>query len=92
MDRVERKYFPDDKLEQEVHYRRTREHGAWRRWHANGVLADELWFEDGIYVNGVMRTWYPSGGLESESPHYVNGHLVGRQSVYREDGSLLASF
>lgn len=88
MERVERKYYPDGTLQEEVHYLGNREHGPWRRWHPNGVLAEEYWFDRGVYENCVARTWFTSGALKSEVA-FVNGRQSGRATVFAEDGSVI---
>lgn|GEM_PF-4795243 len=86
-DRVEREHYPDGTLQREVHYRGTLEHGPWREWHPNGVLAKEFWFDMGRFATGVNRTWSDKGVLLTEKAHF-DGMCVGRVSVYNEDGSL----
>jgi hypothetical protein len=89
LDRVEREHYPDGTLKKEVHYRGTKKHGFWRGWHANGVLAEEFFFEDNLYVNCVTRTWSEQGTLLSEMP-FVNGRHLGRMTIWNEDGSIMA--
>ena len=86
--RVERKYYDDGTLAEEVHYRGKKEHGPWRRWHPNGVLAEEFWFDDGLYHTGVNRSWDDTGQLRSEVP-YVNCQQTGRMTVYDEKGRVV---
>lgn len=85
MDRVERKYYPDGTLQEEAHYRGKQWHGPWRRWHPNGVLAQEYWFEEGVYWNGTNRQWYANGQLACEQT-VLNGKQVGRFLIYDEHG------
>jgi hypothetical protein len=77
--RVERSYYADGMLQEEIHYRGVSEHGPWRRWHPNGQLAGEWWLERGVYMNCTNRTWYPDGALESETT-YVNGKVTASRS------------
>ena len=86
MDRVERKHYPDGSLQEEAHYRGTREHGPWRNWHPNGQLAAEYWFEEGIY-EGTNRTWDEHGRLTSEV-NIVNGAAL-RSVIWTSRGRIL---
>jgi hypothetical protein len=88
MDRVERSYYPDGHLKEEIHFRDGKEHGPWRLWHPNGQLAEEYWFENGLYGTSISRTWDENGMLRSEAPT-VNGRQVGRFTVFTENGSIL---
>jgi hypothetical protein len=85
---VDRQYYPDGKLHKEIHYRGKKPHGFWREWHQNGVLAAEYEFEDGIYMNTVIRRWGPEGRLRAEITH-VNGAPTGRISAFNDRGKLL---
>jgi hypothetical protein len=86
-DRVERFYYPDGTLREEIHYRGVSEHGRWRQWHPNGQLAGEWWLDKGVYMNGTNRTWYPDGALESEDT-YANGNEI-KALHYSPSGKLL---
>jgi hypothetical protein len=87
-DRVERTYYADGKLEKEIHYRGITEHGSWRTWHPNGVLAEEYWFEIGAYMNGTNRSWHANGQLHTEQT-YKNGAPVSPLRIFNEDGTEL---
>ena len=89
MDRIERKYYPNGTLQEEIHFRNNKEHGLWRRWHPNGVLAAEWLFEDGLYTTFISKTWDEHGTLRSEVP-FVNGIQIGRHSAYDEKSNILA--
>jgi hypothetical protein len=84
---VDRQYYPDGKPWKEIHYRGEKPHGWWREWHPNGVLAKEYLFENGLYVNTVIKSWNDKGKLQSEST-YVNGETNGRTSVWGPRGRL----
>lgn len=86
--RVERKYHDDGTLAEETHYRGKKEHGPWRRWHPNGVLAAECWFDDGVYNTTVNREWGDTGRLRSEVS-WVNCRQTGRMTVYDENGRII---
>lgn len=88
MDRVERTFYPDGTLEKEVHFFGTKENGPWRRWHPNGVLAEEYFFEHGVYVNTINRSWDEHGMLRSEHS-ILNGSETGRLTVWDQDGSII---
>jgi antitoxin component YwqK of YwqJK toxin-antitoxin module len=40
--------------------------GTFRRWHENGLLAEEVTLEKGL-ADGVSRAFYPSGFLRAEA-------------------------
>ena len=86
---IERRYYPDGNLQEEIHYRGSSPHGAWRQWHPNGQLAGEWWLDKGVYVNGTNRTWHPDGSLASEVA-YRNERIVSERH-YSTSGKLLPS-
>jgi hypothetical protein len=45
MEHIERKFYPDGTLREEIHYKNNKEHGHWRVWHPNGVLAEEYFLK-----------------------------------------------
>lgn len=85
--RVERLYYADGSLREETHYLGTLEHGPWRTWHPNGVLATEHWFDHGRYFNCVNRTWDASGRLLGECV-WVAGILT-ESRIYDASGALV---
>jgi hypothetical protein len=84
LERVERQYFANGSLREEIHYLGSLEHGPWRSWHPNGVLASEYWFERGRYVNCVNRTWDECGRLLGECV-WVDGTMI-EARVFDKDG------
>lgn len=40
-------------------------------------------------INGLIKTYYPSGELQSETP-YVNGKINGIQKLYYQNGTLMS--
>jgi hypothetical protein len=87
MERVERSYYPDGTLKEEIHYQGSKEHGLWRQWHPNGVLKSECLFENGLYVNTPMRSWHENGTLHMEM-QIVNGTENGRTTFYSRNGAV----
>ena len=88
--RVDRNYYPDGSLKEEIHYRGVSPHGLWRQWHPNGRIAGEWYLDKGVYIEGTNRTsWYPDGTLQYEIT-YVNGKQVS-SFFYSPTGKLLPS-
>lgn len=85
---VERHYFPNGALREEIHLTDGRHHGPWREWFQNGQLAAESIFYEGVYWTGVNRSWHENGQLAGEQT-WLNGNQVGRQSVYESDGFIV---
>lgn len=86
--RVERTCYPDGTPKEEIHYKGKRNHGPWRKWHANGQLAEECWLEDGVYTNCTNRMWHPNGAVSAEAV-FVRGKAVVTR-VYSDTGELVA--
>jgi hypothetical protein len=86
---VERKYYPDGSLEEEAHYRGVSSHGPWRRWHPNGVLALEWFYDKNVWADGVHRTWHPNGALAQEMT-MVGGRCV-KRACFDEKGRAVPS-
>jgi hypothetical protein len=87
MERIERSYFENGNVREEVSYKNNIKHGPIRKYHPNGVLAEEYWFEHG-QGTGVNKTWDEHGVLRSEI-HMMTGKQIGRMTVYNEDGTIL---
>jgi hypothetical protein len=87
MDRVERQFYPNGTLKEEIHYRDGKKHGVWRTWHPNGAPDLELSFENGEFADGIARIWDQAGWLRSEES-LQNGRALGRMTIYNEDGSI----
>lgn len=66
-----REWYPDDQLYKEGRMRRGLPVGLHRRWHANGVLAEEVLFGDHGDHQG-RREWDESGALIVDS--FPPGH------------------
>src|SRR5437899_2743502 len=88
MDRVERSYFPDGSLQEEIHYLDSTPHGWWRKWHPNGALASEKLMRHGS-PHGRVQSWYPTGQPECDL-FMLNGFGEGRWVTYQPDGSVLS--
>ncbi len=88
--RVERSYYEDGTLKEEIEYRdgARSPNGRWRQWHPNGQLAGEFFLEHNVYVNGTNRFWYPDGRLAMEQT-YSRGRIV-HHAIFNPDGTPMA--
>ena len=87
---VERKYFADGTPKEEFHYRGSKVHGPSRYFHPNGVMASEMWYEDGLVGTSTSKTWNAHGTLLGEVS-YVDGRQMGRLVLYHPDGKVWLS-
>jgi antitoxin component YwqK of YwqJK toxin-antitoxin module len=61
-DRLDRTTFPDGTPSSEYTMRRGKTNGIYRRWHENGVLAEEGRYRNDLW-HGVIRQWNTQGQL-----------------------------
>jgi len=83
---VERDYYRNGQVRQEVPLRNGHKHGVIRTWHKNGVLASEEPFEDDL-PHGICRQWDESGRLFGR---YRMIHGTGLQRAWHDNGQLQA--
>jgi hypothetical protein len=88
MERVVRFHYPNGVLKEEIHYADQKEHGPWRLWHTNGMLAEEYWMDHGIYRDCVARSWHDNGMLKSEVS-WIGEKQSGRNLVLDRDGGIV---
>jgi hypothetical protein len=81
---IQRDYYRNGQLREEVPLRRGRRHGVVRTWHKNGVLASEEPFENGL-LHGVCRQWNENGKLLGK---FSMQHGTGLQRVWHDNGRL----
>lgn len=61
--------------------------GTWRTWFANGKVASEVQYEQGL-PDGYYRTYWENGNSKI-SGHYISGERAGIWHQYDQDGKLL---
>ena len=81
---VQRQYYRNGQLREEVPLRKGRRHGIVRTWHKNGVLASEEPYRDGL-LHGVCRQWNETGKLLGK---YRLVHGTGVQRAWHDNGRL----
>lgn len=81
---IQRDYYRNGQLREEVPLRRGRRHGIVRTWHKNGVLASEEAFEDGL-LHGVCRQWNENGNMLGK---FTMKRGTGVQRVWHDNGRL----
>jgi MORN repeat variant len=81
---IQKDYYRNGQLREEVPLRRGRRHGIVRTWHKNGVLASEEAFEDGL-LHGVCRQWDENGNLLGR---FTMKRGTGVQRVWHDNGRL----
>ena len=59
---IQRQYYRNGQLREEVPLRKGRRHGTVRTWHKNGALASEEPYRAGL-LHGVCRQWDETGKL-----------------------------
>ena len=81
---VQRQFYRNGQLREEVPLRKGRRHGTVRTWHKNGVLASEEPYRAGL-LHGVCRQWDETGKLLGKC-HLVHG--TGIQRAWHDNGQL----
>jgi len=81
---VQRQFYRNGQLREEVPLRKGRRHGTVRTWHKNGVLASEEPYRAGL-LHGVCRQWNESGKLLGKC-RLVHG--TGIQRAWHDNGQL----
>jgi antitoxin component YwqK of YwqJK toxin-antitoxin module len=80
------KYYNGGAIESGSYYDGTRQ-GLWRIWYANGVLASELEYDQGL-PNGKSIDYWETGTVKS-SGHFVAGMRSGLWYKYDENAALI---
>ncbi|UFH55103.1 toxin-antitoxin system YwqK family antitoxin [Spirosoma sp. KNUC1025] len=70
-----------------VGFRSGKEHGEWKRFHADGSLMERRFFRDGQKV-GEYRAWWPNGAKKLFY-HFENGEYNGVCREWSHTGVLL---
>lgn len=60
--KVERSFYRNGQLREEIHFRGPTLHGLHRTWHHNGRLSTEEFYDSGL-LNGLSRQWNRRGKL-----------------------------
>lgn len=81
---IQRSFYRNGQLREEVPLRNGQRHGVVRTWHKNGVLASEERFQDGA-LHGVCRQWDEDGRLLGK---YRMVHGTGVQRGWHDNGQL----
>ncbi len=81
---VQRDFYRNGQVRQEVPLRNGHKHGVIRTWHRNGALASEEPFEDDL-PHGICRQWDESGRLLGR---YKMVHGTGIQRAWHDNGQL----
>ncbi|HOY11594.1 MAG TPA: toxin-antitoxin system YwqK family antitoxin [Saprospiraceae bacterium] len=83
----EKTYYDDGKLKEKYQINKDKEKdGAYLRYHANGTLAEETNYQNGLQ-EGLRKIFTESGDLEFTST-YADGKLNGPRKVYFPTGKL----
>ena len=69
------------------YYKKGKEHGRWVRYHPNGKLMEERFFDNG-QKTGVMKGWWPNGQLFMIY-HFKNDEYEGECSEWNDKGVLI---
>jgi hypothetical protein len=95
---IQRDYYRNGQLREEVPLRKGLRHGMTRTWHKSGRLALEEPYANGLrhgiarqwkHGTGDMRDWHDNGRLQMEMPT-VRGEFYGRSRVWLVDGTTLS--
>ena len=81
---IQKTFYRNGQLYEQVPVRNGRRHGIVRVWHKNGVRASEEPYENGL-LHGVCRHWNEAGRLVSE---YRMIHGTGLQRDWHDNGKL----
>ena len=81
---IQRQFYRNGQLREEVPLRKGRRHGTVRTWHKNGVLASEEPYRAGL-LHGVCRQWNETGKLLGKC-RLVHG--TGIQRAWHDNGQL----
>ncbi|MBI4661219.1 MAG: toxin-antitoxin system YwqK family antitoxin [Verrucomicrobia bacterium] len=81
---VQKSYYRNGQLREELPLRNGRKHGVVRIWHKNGALASEEPHQDGL-LHGLCRQWDEAGRLLGE---YLMEHGTGVQRAWHDNGQL----
>lgn len=81
---VQRNFYRNGQVRQEVPLRNGHKQGVIRSWHRNGVLASEESFENDL-PHGICRYWDESGRLLGR---YKMVHGTGIQRAWHDNGQL----
>ncbi len=81
---VQRDYYRNGQLREEVPMPDGRRHGTARTWHKNGVLASEEPYRAGL-LHGICRQWSETGKLLGK---YRMVHGTGMQRAWHDNGRL----
>lgn len=79
---VQKSFYRNGQLREEVPLRGGRRHGVVRHWHRNGTLASEEPFENGL-LHGVCRQWDENGKLLGT---FTMEHGTGIQRAWHDNG------
>ena len=69
------------------YYSNGKEHGRWVRYHPNGKLMEERFFDHGKKTR-IMKGWWANGQLQSLY-HFYNDEYEGECSDWNEMGVLI---
>ena len=81
---IQRDFYRNGQLREEVPLRTGRRHGVVRTWHRNGVLASEEPYYDDL-PHGICRQWDENGKLLGQ---YRMEHGTGVQRAWHDNGRL----
>jgi hypothetical protein len=81
---IQRTFYRNGQLREQMSLRNGRRHGVVRHWHKNGKRASEEPFKDGL-LDGVCRHWNEAGRRLGE---YLIVHGTGLQREWHDNGKL----
>jgi len=81
---IQRHYYRNGQLREQIPLRNGQRHGVVRNWHRNGALASEEPFVDGL-LHGICRHWDETGRLLGE---YEMNQGTGVQRSWHDNGKL----
>lgn len=82
-------YYPDGHTKKyEVEIVHGVRHGAYRKYHENGTVAESAQIENG-HIHGIFAEYHDNGKLRSET-HYVHGKKQGQMMRYSDSGVRIA--
>lgn len=81
---VQKSYYRNGQLREELPLWDGRRHGIVRTWHKNGALASEEPYQDGL-LHGLCRQWNEAGRLLGE---YQMDRGTGAQRAWHDNGQL----
>ncbi|AUP81695.1 hypothetical protein C1H87_19575 [Flavivirga eckloniae] len=87
----EKHWFENGSKSIERYYTKGLKSGVHKAWWNNTILKFEYHFNEKGYYHGIVKEWYKTRRL-FKSFNYVNGKEVGRQRLWKADGTIKANY